>query len=97
MRGQCFYVASEILCSERNSGSQLCRQVESLRDQLPRLEKKLKEQQSFLKKTSESLLLLTRAFGVLHQTEKKVGKKVVPASKRGSLSFSDLLYFSNTL
>ena len=45
-----------------------------MRDQLPRLEKKLAEQQTLLEKTTENLLLLTRAFGVLEKPENKVGE-----------------------
>ena len=47
-----------------------------MRDQLPRLEKKLAEQQKMLEKTSENILLLTRAFRVFDKPENKVGKTI---------------------
>ena len=58
------FLCIEILCTEKNEGSKLCRQVESMRRQLdiiPRLEKKLEEQQSLLKKTNEKFVFLSRA------------------------------------
>ena len=67
MKHQCssfLFFCSEILCTEKNGASKLCRQVESMRRQLdiiPRLEKKLEEQQSLLEKTNEKFVFLSKA------------------------------------
>ena len=62
---------SEILCTEQNGASKLCRQLESMQRQLdiiPRLEKKLEEQQSLLEKANEKFILLSRAIRNVGET-----------------------------
>ena len=68
------FFCSEILCTEKNGGSKLCRQVESMRRQLdilPRLEKKLEEQQSLLEKTNEKFVFLSRAIKDVRENSKR--------------------------
>ena len=58
-----YVLFTEILCTEKNSQSKLCREVESMREQLtaiPRLEKKLEELQKALLSTSDTIITLSR-------------------------------------
>ena len=67
-----FSLIPEILCGEKNAKSKLCGQVESMREQLslvPRLEKKLKEQEKLLSSTSDTIITLSRALRQFHATK----------------------------
>ena len=59
-----FSCITEILCTEKNSRSKLCKEVESMREQLsaiPRLEKKIEDVQLALSSTSDTIVTLSRA------------------------------------
>lgn len=55
---------AEVVCTEKNQESKLCRKVESLSEQLtvlPQLKKRLKEQENLLASTSDTIMTLSRA------------------------------------
>ena len=59
---------AEILCTDKNRGSKLCRQVESMRQQLEEintdrqeLRKMLREQNSLLEKTNKNIVAISRS------------------------------------
>ena len=65
---------SEILCTEKNSGSKLCRQVESMRQQLeeiPQLRKMLREQSSLLEKTNKNVIAISRSLQDVRDSQPK--------------------------
>ena len=68
-------LVSEIVCTGKNSQSKLCRQVESMREQLniiPRLKKKLEEQEKLLSSTSETIITLSKALTEQRESSAKV-------------------------
>ena len=65
---------AEILCTEKNSRSKLCRQVESMRQQLeeiPHLRKMLREQSSLLEKTNKNVIAISRSLQDVRDSQPK--------------------------
>ena len=74
-------LCSEILCTDKNSGSKLCRRVESMQrqlDNIPRLEKKLEEQQNLLAKTNEKFIFLSRVVKDVEGNSKSAQVRKLP-------------------
>ena len=60
----CVFLILEILCTGKNSGSNLCQQVELMRQQLeeiPQLRKMIREQSSLLEKTNKNVIAISKS------------------------------------
>ena len=75
----CFHlVLAEVLCTEKNSGSKLCRQVELMRQQLEEINtdrqeqrKMLREQNSLLEKTNKNIVAISRSLQDVRDSQPK--------------------------
>ena len=67
-----FVVDTETVCSEKNSGSKLCRQIETMRQQLEetsQLRQLIESQNAKLERANENVIALSRALQEIRDSQ----------------------------